>query len=104
MIHLFLIDSITGHWRFSRRACPEATGRDAVHPTRQGFAATAVDSSRVGLAKAVKLAHEFGVSIQTVTTDLADYVIEEGVWDTIKFLKTRSVKLSIHHLYLQMRY
>ena len=61
----------------------EGEGRNAVHLARQGFEATAVDSSRVGLAKAVKLAQEFGVTIQTVTADLADYVIEEGVWDTI---------------------
>lgn len=61
----------------------EGEGRNAVHLARQGFSATAVDSSSVGLAKAVKLAQEFGVAIQTVTADLAEYVIEKGSWDTI---------------------
>ena len=61
----------------------EGEGRNAVHLARQGFAATAVDLSKVGLAKAEKLAQEFGVTIQTVTADLDDYVIEKGVWDSI---------------------
>lgn len=61
----------------------EGEGRNAVHLARRGFAATAVDSSRVGLAKADKLARESGVSIQTVVADLADYTIEEGAWDSM---------------------
>lgn len=61
----------------------EGEGRNAVHLARQGFSATAVDFSRVGLAKADKLAHEAGVSIQTVFADLANYTIEDGVWDSI---------------------
>ena len=61
----------------------EGEGRNAVHLARQGFAVTAVDSSRVGLAKAEKLAQEFGVTIDAVTADLADYTIEEGTWDSI---------------------
>ncbi|MGB5628851.1 MAG: class I SAM-dependent methyltransferase [Woeseiaceae bacterium] len=61
----------------------EGEGRNAVHLARQGFTVTAVDSSKVGLAKANKLARESGVSIQTVLADLADYTIEEGAWDSI---------------------
>lgn len=61
----------------------EGEGRNAVHLARLGFAATAVDSSRVGLAKAEKLAEESGVTIRTVTADLAEYTIEEGIWDSI---------------------
>lgn len=61
----------------------EGEGRNAVHLALQGFTATAVDSSGVGLAKADKLAQESGVSIQTVLADLADYRIEEGAWDSI---------------------
>lgn len=61
----------------------EGEGRNAVHLARQGFIVTAVDSSKVGLAKADKLAQESGVSIQTVLADLADYKIEEGAWDSI---------------------
>lgn len=61
----------------------EGEGRNAVHLARRGFVPTAVDSSGVGLAKAEKLAKEFGVTIRTVTADLAEYVIEEGAWDSI---------------------
>jgi SAM-dependent methyltransferase len=79
----FLLE-MSGRLKIGNVLClAEGEGRNAVHLARQGFAATAVDSSRVGLAKADKLAQEFGVIIQTVTADLADYTIEEGVWDSI---------------------
>ena len=61
----------------------EGEGRNAVHLARQGFTATAVDSSKVGLAKANRLAQGFGVEIKTIPADLADYTIEEGAWDSI---------------------
>lgn len=61
----------------------EGEGRNAVFLACQGFRPTAVDSSKVGLAKAEKLAREFGVTIETVLADLADYRIEEGAWDCI---------------------
>ena len=70
----------------------EGEGRNAVYLARQGFAVTAVDSSSVGLAKADKLAQEFGVTIQAVTADLADYTIEEGTWDSII-----SIYCHMHH-------
>jgi len=61
----------------------EGEGRNAVYLARQGFHATAVDASKVGLAKADKLAREFGVAIETVVADLAEYRIEKGAWDSI---------------------
>jgi len=61
----------------------EGEGRNAVYLARQGFKVTAVDASRVGLAKAEKLAREFGVSIETVVSDLADYAIQQEAWDSI---------------------
>jgi len=61
----------------------EGEGRNAVHLARQGFTATAVDSSKVGLAKANRLAQDFGVEIKTIPADLADYTLEEGAWDSI---------------------
>lgn len=61
----------------------EGEGRNSVFLARQGFVPTGVDSSRVGLAKAQKLAHENGVEIETVCADLAEYRIEEGSWDSI---------------------
>ena len=68
----FLLE-MSGRLKIGNVLClAEGEGRNAVHLARQGFAATAVDSSRVGLAKADKLAQEFGVIIQTVTADLAE--------------------------------
>jgi SAM-dependent methyltransferase len=61
----------------------EGEGRNAVHLAREGFVVTAVDSSNVGLQKAEKLAHEYVVTIETVTADLEEYVIEENAWDSI---------------------
>jgi len=61
----------------------EGEGRNAVYLARQGFRVTAVDASGVGLAKAEKLAREFGVCIETVVADLADYAIQEEAWDSI---------------------
>lgn len=61
----------------------EGEGRNAVFLAQQGFEVTGVDSSKVGLAKADKLARERGVVIETVIADLADYEIKEGAWDSI---------------------
>lgn len=61
----------------------EGEGRNSVYLARQGFEPTGVDSSKVGLAKAQKLAREHGVEIETVCVDLAEYEIEEGAWDSI---------------------
>lgn len=61
----------------------EGEGRNAVHLARQGFSATAVDSSSVGLLKAEKLARENGVTIEIVSADLEEYFINENIWDSI---------------------
>ena len=61
----------------------EGEGRNAVHLARNGFSATAVDSSSVGLKKAEKLAKKHGVSIIPVHGDLGDYQIEENTWDSV---------------------
>jgi SAM-dependent methyltransferase len=61
----------------------EGEGRNAVFLARRGHRVLAVDSSAVGLAKAAQLAEEHGVRIETLTADLADFVIEPGCWDAI---------------------
>lgn len=48
-----------------------------------GCEVVAVDSSKVGMDKATRLAMERGVSVETVVADLRSYVIEPGVWDGI---------------------
>jgi hypothetical protein len=44
---------------------------------------TALDHSPVGLEKARRLAGTRGVTIDTIATDLADYVFDAGYWDGI---------------------
>ena len=63
----------------------EGQGRHAVHLATLGHACTAVDRSRVGLAKASRLAEERGVHIDTVEADLAEYEPAAGgaSWDVI---------------------
>ena len=76
--------SMTDRLKQGRVLClAEGEGRNAVHLARHGFQPTAVDSSRVGLAKAERLAKEGGVAIETVLADLADYTIGEDSWDSI---------------------
>jgi SAM-dependent methyltransferase len=58
----------------------EGEGRNAVHLASLGHAVTAVDQSEVALAKARKLAAARGVTIETVTADLAGYRITPGAW------------------------
>ena len=61
----------------------EGEGRNAVYLAGLGYEVTAVDTSTVGLVKAEALAHERGVSIETVNADLADYPIEPGEWQGV---------------------
>lgn len=61
----------------------EGEGRNAVFLAEHGYNVTAVDSSRIGLEKAQKLAAERGVSITTICADLADYKIEPAAWHGI---------------------
>jgi SAM-dependent methyltransferase len=61
----------------------EGEGRNAVYLATCGHEVVAVDGSPVGLAKAERLAEERGVTITTVVSDLADFVIEPGHWDGI---------------------
>lgn len=61
----------------------EGEGRNAVFLARQGYSVTAVDGSRVGLQKAEKLAAEWGVTVELIHADLADFDMGENSWDGI---------------------
>jgi SAM-dependent methyltransferase len=58
----------------------EGEGRNAVFLAQRGHAVTAVDASRIGLAKAAALAAARTVTITTIVADLADFRIEPGTW------------------------
>lgn len=61
----------------------EGEGRNGVFLAEQGFHVLAVDASRVGLAKAQRLAQEKGVQLETLVADLNDFFIEPDSWDGI---------------------
>jgi SAM-dependent methyltransferase len=61
----------------------EGEGRNAVFLAKKGYLVTAVDQSPIGLQKAERLAHKYGVKISTIVTDLADYHFGHEMWDGI---------------------
>lgn len=61
----------------------EGEGRNAVFMAEHGCIVSAVDSSRVGLTKAEKLAKARGVVLKIIHSDLAHIEIEPGAWDAI---------------------
>jgi SAM-dependent methyltransferase len=61
----------------------EGEGRNARHLARHGFRVTAVDVSGAGLARTQARADAEGLAVDTVRSDLADYVIAPGRWDVV---------------------
>ncbi|MCS6873549.1 MAG: class I SAM-dependent methyltransferase [Pyrinomonadaceae bacterium] len=61
----------------------EGEGRNAVFMATKGHRVTAVDSSKVGLEKARRLAAEKGVEIETVLSDVTLYEIDKNKWDAV---------------------
>lgn len=58
-------------------------GRNSVWLAGRGWRVTAVDFSRVGLAKGRKLAAERDVDVDWVVADLVDYTPSTGVFDLV---------------------
>jgi len=58
-------------------------GRNAIWLAERGFTVTAVDFSRVGLARAAGLAAQRGVSVDWVHADLLDYQPTPGHFDLV---------------------
>lgn len=61
----------------------EGEGRNAVYLAGRGHEVLAVDSSRMGLDKTLRLAAARGVAVSVEQADLADYEIEPGRWSGI---------------------
>lgn len=61
----------------------DGEGRNSVWLAGQGHHCTAMDSSRVGLDKAVSLAAQRGVSISVIHADLADWTPEPARYDAV---------------------
>jgi 2-polyprenyl-3-methyl-5-hydroxy-6-metoxy-1,4-benzoquinol methylase len=68
----------------SRILClAEGEGRNAVYLAEQGHQVLAVDASRVGLAKAQRLAEQRSVQIESRHVELAEFELGEQAWDVI---------------------
>ncbi len=63
----------------------EGEGRNAVYAARQGWEVHALDFSEQGLAKALQLAKQYGVSINYEIADVAQYNTDER-FDVVAFL------------------
>ena len=61
----------------------EGEGRNAVFLAQHGYEVIAVDSSPVGLEKALKLANSRGVTINTECNDLTEYTIPKESFEGI---------------------
>ena len=61
----------------------EGEGRNAVFLAALGYEVTGVDGSQVGLAKAMRLAKERGVTFNALHADLGAFQIEPDQWDGI---------------------
>lgn len=58
-------------------------GRNAVFLAKKGFVVDGVDISEVALRKAKRLAHDHGVSINTIIADLTKYKIKQDYYSVI---------------------
>jgi hypothetical protein len=80
----FLVASVELLQPASQVLClAEGEGRNGVYLASLGHRVTAVDSSPVGLGKALLLAEQRGVSIDIVEADLEDYPIQPGSFQAI---------------------
>lgn len=61
----------------------EGQGRNAVFLAQRGFDVTAMDQSRMGLARAEALAAERGVRLTTIAADLEEFMIEALAFSAI---------------------
>lgn len=64
-------------------AVADGEGRNSVYMAERGINVTAMDSSRVGLAKARHLAEHRGVEVNFVEADLADWAWTADAYDLV---------------------
>jgi len=61
----------------------EGEGRNAVYLAKHGYEVTAVDASTVGLNKALQLAKNADVNLNTIVSDLAEFPIVPNSFDGV---------------------
>lgn len=80
-------------------AVADGEGRNGVWLAQQGLDVTSVDGSQVALDKAVRLAQERGVTLNTVRTDLVSWDWGTEVYDAIVgiFIQFAGPRLRLQH-------
>jgi 2-polyprenyl-3-methyl-5-hydroxy-6-metoxy-1,4-benzoquinol methylase len=79
----FLVSQINQLPKGKVLSLAEGQGRNAIYMAQQGYEVTAVDGSAVAMQQTAEFARESGLSITTITTDLADFKIGIEKWDVI---------------------
>ena len=75
--NIFLVEQISRVEPGGKILLPgDGEGRNSAWLAERGFEVTAMDNSKVGLEKALKLSKKHGVTIQTIHADLQDWVPE----------------------------
>lgn len=80
----------------------EGEGRNAVYLASLGHSITAVDSSAIGLDKALKLAKARAQSIEIEVVDLANFDLGRNRWDTIVSIFTHVPPRIRHNIHAQI--
>lgn len=81
----------------------DGEGRNSVYLAEQGVAATALDISPVGLAKAEKLAQQRHTTIQTQLADLGTVELPEARYDGVVMIFCHLPSALRPHMYEQIR-
>jgi SAM-dependent methyltransferase len=82
----------------------EGEGRNSVFLAELGYEVVGVDRSQVGLDKAMALARERGVSVETVVSAIEDFDLAEGEWDgiiSVFFHLPRELRERVHRSVVQ---
>lgn len=78
---------VTQRYRLDRGmsvlAVADGEGRNGVWLAQQGMTVTGVDSSAVGLQKAMRLALDRDVALRTICADLTDWAWPQGTFDAV---------------------
>lgn len=80
----------------------DGEGRNGVYLAGLGHAVTSVDASRVGLAKAARLAETRGVPLETLLADLTEHTFEAEAFDAVVSIFCHVPEAGRPHLHRQV--
>ncbi|RTQ99156.1 SAM-dependent methyltransferase [Halomonas nitroreducens] len=80
----------------------DGEGRNGVYLAELGHAVTSVDASRVGLAKAARLAEAKGVTLEILQADLTEHVFPAEAFDAVVSIFCHVAEAGRPHLHRQV--